>query len=574
MQHPLAQRGFTLIEIIIVSAVLLLFFGGIMLAIQYSLQLITVSRVNISALSLANDRMELVRSLPYNTIGVVAGFPAGPIPQVQTVEFNGFTFTVTTAVQYIDDPADGLGAADSNSITTDYKQIEVTVAWTVRGLSDQVVLKSYATPRSIETNVGGGTIRVNVFDATVAPVSGASVRVFNESGIVYDVTRLTDATGAALFSVASGSAYQIAVSRPGFSTDGTIVPTSTIPNPATSPITVLEAGISTMNFFIDRLSTVAVELMSSVTPQSTAVDMRLPTNWATSSAVTVAGSVTLAETGGVYEPSGTLMTNPITPASIARWEYARLAATTTPATEIRYHFYSSTNTADRIPDADLPGNSAGFTTRVVNLRNLDAGAYPSLVVGFTLTTTDSSQTPTLDSVTLASVSAVTPAATQSFTLRGQKVIGTDASLVPIPKTELSTTTDTAGLITLSDMEWDTYQVLLPSTITFAEACPAVPLILPPNVTRTFQGEVRPATSHSLQLTVVDVTGNPVPAAIVRLVLGGSTIASATTSGCGQVYFPGLVGDPDYRLEITSPDLGDLIVDPVDVSGVVSRTVSY
>lgn len=568
------KSGFTLIEIIIVAAVLMLFFGGIMLSIQYSIQLISFSRVKISALSVATDRLELVRSLPYNSIGVISGFPAGPIPQVETIVFNGFTFTVRTLIDYVDDSADGLATADGNGITTDYKQVEISVEWTLRGVTDQVVFKSTASPRSIETNVGGGTVRVNVFDAAVAPVSAATVRVFNTSGITYDVTRFTDASGSALFSVASGSNYQIEVSRPGFSRDGTLVPTTAVPNPATSPITVLEAGISTMNFFIDRTSTATIVLADSVVSASTVVDLTTPTNWATSTAVRVVTGTELDEVAGVYVSNGSFMVNPYTPTSLARWEYALLAADVPTNTEVRYRFYTSTNTADLIPDSDLPGNSTGFTTRVVNLRGLDATLYPTLVVGVELSTTDGTETPEVTSLTFVSVESSVPAANQSFTLQGQKAIGTNAMAVPVPKTLVATTTDTSGVRTLTNLEWDTFELVLPPGLTVREVCPAFPLQLAPDTTVTVSAILQATSTNSLLVTVVDAAGATVPAATVDLVYGGSVVASDTTSGCGQVYFSGLTSQPDYVLELSHPDLGPLVIDPVLVSGVTSAPVSY
>jgi prepilin-type N-terminal cleavage/methylation domain-containing protein len=572
----LHTRGFTLIEVIIVAAVLVLFFGGIMLAIQYSTQLITSSRVRVSALSVATDRLEFARALPYHTIGTIAGFPAGPIPAVETVVFNDFTFTVRTLIDFVDDPADGSAGADGNLITTDYKQIEVIVEWTLRGVTDQVTLKGSATPLAIETNVGGGTIRANVFDATVAPVPNATVRVFNESGILYDQTRFTDSSGSALFSVASGSNYQIEVSRTGFSRDGTLVATTSVPNPATSPITVLEAGISTMNFFIDRTSTLTVALSDSVTRQTLIRDLTDSANWATTTAIAVSsGTVTLADTAaGVYVPTGSLMLTAVAPASLAHWEYIVLDAAVPTDTTVRYRFYTSTSTADVIPDSVLPGNSAGFTNRVVNLRALDATTYPAIVLGFELTTSDTAKTPELDQVTIVYAETVSLAATQAFTLVGQKTIGTNASSIPVPKTRLATSTDGVGQRTFSALEWDTYQLELPAGVAIRESCPALPFSLIPNTTATITAQIGVIGGHSLLVTVTDSAGEVLPATAVVLQHSGSTIATATTTGCGQVYFPGLPSQLDYRLELTHPDAGTVVVDPVPVADASSVMVTY
>src|SRR3989344_5779907 len=213
------SRGFSLVEVLVVIAITALVFVGLFAAFEYSLKLIAQSRAKMTALTVANDQIE-----------------------------------------YIDDDADGIGAADTNGITTDYKQVKVSVEWTINGNTNEVFLVSNITPRSIETNVGGGTLRVNVFDADVQPLPGASVRVVNNTIVPnVDVTRTTDATGVALFGGApAGPDYEIFVTGVGYSSDQTYMATTSLPTPITQPVAVVEADISTMNFFIDRTSELTV----------------------------------------------------------------------------------------------------------------------------------------------------------------------------------------------------------------------------------------------------------------------------------------------------------------------------
>jgi prepilin-type N-terminal cleavage/methylation domain-containing protein len=60
------RQGFSLIELLIVAAVMALFIGGLFVTIQTSLKLISESRARMSALSVANDRIEYIRSLSYD----------------------------------------------------------------------------------------------------------------------------------------------------------------------------------------------------------------------------------------------------------------------------------------------------------------------------------------------------------------------------------------------------------------------------------------------------------------------------------------------------------------------------
>ena len=114
-----SQKGLSLVEVIVVAALSTLVFGGLLLSFKFSLELINQSRAKLSALSVANDRMEYFRSLPYNDVGVIAGFPAGTIPQNSTLNLNGINFSERVLVEYVDDDADGSTGADTNGIILD-----------------------------------------------------------------------------------------------------------------------------------------------------------------------------------------------------------------------------------------------------------------------------------------------------------------------------------------------------------------------------------------------------------------------------------------------------------------------
>jgi hypothetical protein len=239
-----------------------------MVSFQYSLKVITSSRAKLSALSIANDRFEYFRSLPYDSVGVVSGFPAGTIPQNSTTTLNGIAFAENVQVRYVDDPADGFGAADGNGIEDDYKLVRLSYTWEVGGIPGSIVMTGYIVPRAIETNSGGGTVRINVLGADSQLLPGARVRLFNPSN-GYDVTYTTDTNGAALFSVLADSNYQVTVSGPiagqEYSVDGTHEATVVMPNPIVAPFTVLESDISTLTFQIGQLSDISLTVLDSVT---------------------------------------------------------------------------------------------------------------------------------------------------------------------------------------------------------------------------------------------------------------------------------------------------------------------
>jgi prepilin-type N-terminal cleavage/methylation domain-containing protein len=557
-------RGFSLIELLVVAAIMALFIGGLFVTIQTSLKLVAESRARMSALSVANDRLEYIRSLSYNAVGTVSGLPAGNIPQVSTSSLNGFQFTERTLIEFIDDPADGLGVSDSNSITTDYKRAKIEISWTMRDETRTVVLVTTIVPRSIETNVGGGTIRVNVTDANVAPIGGVSVRLLNTTGTTtVDVTKLTDSSGSVLFGGApAGSGYQVFVSRAGYSSEQTYVATTSIPNPVLQPISLLAADISTVNVQIDALSTVALRLLSDRVEASSTRSFASSTELASSTNVAVvADNLELASSAGVYQANGVGMITAVSPSPLARYETIAVQEVILVQTSRLIRVYASTTPDSLIPDSDLPGNSAGFAGNNIDISQLDTTTYPSLTLGVALETTNTAVTPQIDAVTVYYTESETPLST-SFIWRGTKVIGSQLDFSPIYKHEFSTTSDAGGERLLTNVEWDTYQVAI-AGYDIKEACMAHPIAVAPNTTNAVTLVTTPDSAHNLRV-VVTAGGAPLRNATVTLTRGSSDIE--TTEGCGQVFFGGLTNAADYQLTVSAAGYTTATIDPLSISG--------
>ena len=557
-------RGFSLIELLVVAAIMALFIGGLFVTIQTSLKLVADNRARMSALSVANDRLEYIRSLSYDAVGTVSGLPAGTIPQVSTSTLNGFLFTERILIEYIDDAADGVGVSDSNAITTDYKRAKVEISWTSREETNEVVLVTTIVPRSIETNIGGGTIRVNVTDANVVPVGSASVRLVNTSGTTtIDVTKLTDSTGSVLFGGApAGSGYQVFVSRAGDSSEQTYEATTTNPNPVLQPISLLAADISTVNVQIDTLSSVTLHLLSDRVEASSTQSFASSTDLASSTnVVVVADNLELASTAGVYELSGMGMLTEVVPSPLARWGTIVVEESILPQTSRLIRVYSSTTPDYLIPDSDLPGNSAGFAANNIDISQLDTTTYPSLTIGVALETSNTALTPLIDAVTVYYAESETPLST-TFTWRGTKVIGSQLDFSPIYKHEFSTTTDVAGERLLNNVEWDTYQVTI-AGYDIKEACASHPLAVAPNTTNTLMLITAADSAHSLRV-VVTAGGVPLRNATVTLTRGSSDVE--TTGGCGQTFFDGLTSAADYELTVSASGYTSATIDPLSISG--------
>lgn len=569
------RAGFTLIELLVVAALMVVVFGAIFNGFRYSLDLITQSRAKLSGLTLANERMEYIHSLSYDAVGTIAGIPQGTIAQTSTTSLNGIVFTETVLIQFIDDAADGVGVADSNSITTDYKLAKVTESWQTRGLVHEVFLVSNIIPRSIETNVGGGTLKVNVFDAAVQPLPGADVRVWNTTGTsTIDVTRSTDALGVALFGGApAGAGYQISVTAPGYSTDQTYVASTSLPNPTTQPVAVRAADISTMNFFIDRLSSLAITTLLSKTGSSSIADLSSMTAFASSSAVTTNSNLlVLTSSAGTYSLSGMGYLQPVVPSSVVAWDAITIAATAPVNTSVKAYVYTGTSTYTLIPNSDLPSNNNGFSASRIDISRLDPTVYQNVTVQLRLTTASSTQTPSVSSVEVSYVSSKTPASNISFNLQGAKTIGTLTDSSPVYKYNKTLSTNGSGQLYLNNIEWGAY-TFTPSGYDVAEACPNNPVSVSPGASSTLELVLTASTANTLRVMVRTSGGVALPGAMIAVSRPGYS-STLPASSCGQAFFTGLASSTDYSVNVSASGYPSQSLTNVSISGHIVQIVNF
>ncbi len=566
------SRGFSFVELLIGTAVIALFFGGLFGAIQYSVKVIALSKAKSGALAIANERIEYLRSLIYADVGTVSGIPSGAMPQNATTSLNSILYSTRTLIEYVDAPDDGVGGADANGILADFKRAKVEVSWDIGYGTTSMYLVSDIVPAGIETTDGGGTLTVNVFDADVQPLPGIPVRIYNDTTTsTIDVTKSTNASGVAMFSGAPAAAnYQITVTDTGYSTDGTRMATTSLPNPATPPVAVIEGAVSTMNFQVDELSELTVRTVGPATYGTFADAFDDTTLVASTTDVVVSlGSVVLSGAPGSYASTGSLLSTSTSPASLDSWSIATWSGTTTLLATIRVQVYSVTGTSTYtlVPDTDLAGNSAGFTASTIDLTGIDASTYDTLALGAVLATSDTNVTPELGAWDVTYVTNEPTIPGIDFVLTGGKVLGTDLALVPIPKYDVAHATDGSGSVTIPDLEWDSYDVVLMSPgYDVSEACRSLPYSLSPGVVDTLTLTLVPSVAHSLRVEVVDGIGDPIPNASVTLSRSGFS-DSDTASVCGQVFFgSGVSSNTDYEVEVEATGYIDQTITGVSIDG--------
>lgn len=128
---------------------------------------------------------------------------------------------------------------------------------------------------------------------------------------------------------------------------------------------------------------------------------------------------------------------------------------------------------------------------------------------------------------------------QQFILRGNKTIGTDALGTVIYKYAEVLQTDGSGNLVLEDLEWDSYEILIPTGAGWdvTGTNPMLPAILNPNenISISFSSEV--GSDDRLLSLFKDSSLNPV-ASVAATLKENSTSLEATSSS-------GLVDDPDF-----------------------------
>lgn len=131
---------------------------------------------------------------------------------------------------------------------------------------------------------------------------------------------------------------------------------------------------------------------------------------------------------------------------------------------------------------------------------------------------------------------------QFFQLTGSKQIGTDSLEEPVFKYDLLSKTDNGGTIILSNMEWDTYTLTVPSpSWDFAGSNPFSPLALLPGSSQTLRFATAPHEDNTLLFKVTEASGSAIADVLVHL-LGPAGYDEALPSGVvsapdfGQVFF--------------------------------------
>ncbi len=258
-------RGISLIEVLVATAVFLLFALAIYGAINLVFKIVYSSRLRILETAILAEKLETVRNLPFEQVGILNGIPTGVLPYSTTIVRNGITFNIITTVRNYDDPFDGMatGTVPIDTAPADYKLVEMSIICAQCVQSRSVILSTRVSPKNLEGASNDGSLFIHVFNSNGQNIQGVAVNLINNSSSI-NLTDVTDNEGMLrMVGTPTGTeAYQITVSKSGYTSDSTLAPTVDNPNPNTPPSTVISQTVTDISFEIDLTANLSVNTIS------------------------------------------------------------------------------------------------------------------------------------------------------------------------------------------------------------------------------------------------------------------------------------------------------------------------
>lgn len=254
------NHGFSLVEVIVASAVFAIVAAAIFQGFMALNALIAASRDKVAATNLINGEFELIRNLSYNNVGLQGGIPNGVLLATSTVVVDGREFNISRTVRNVDDPFDGtIGGTPGDLSPADYKMVQIIVSCNTCKNPLNFSSVSNISPKNLETASTNGALFIKVFNANGNPVSQADVHVTNPA-LGVDITDTTDNNGllAIVDAPPALNSYRIVTTKAGYTTDRTYAPSPSIPNPVKPDATVLVQQVTMISFVIDKVSTINV----------------------------------------------------------------------------------------------------------------------------------------------------------------------------------------------------------------------------------------------------------------------------------------------------------------------------
>lgn len=307
------SAGFTIIELLIATFIIGTVVTGLFGLFLLDLRGAQESERRVAAIALANERMEMVRNLPYLSVGTVGGWPAGAIPPAETVTRNSQAYSVQTDIRFVDDAFDGstagstagherviichkppgsagqrtmeisgsaldahLAHGDSTGAcgTTgdgtnpgdeyngDYKQVRIEVSWPSPSNARPVTLITYVASQGVEGGEQGGTLDFQALNAAGEGVEGAEVHITNPVlAPAIDISTQTNSEGRVVLPglPPQADSYTLSVTMNGFTSEQTYARTASfVPDAGHSHLSMIVKKVADKTFYIDRTARLTI----------------------------------------------------------------------------------------------------------------------------------------------------------------------------------------------------------------------------------------------------------------------------------------------------------------------------
>lgn len=214
------NSGFTLLEVLISILILSIIITSATAVFSYSIRVSRENKLGMTAIDLANEAVENIRSLEFAEVGTkiivggttIYGDPNGEILQTRTETVDDVEYTIDTTISWEEQGGWDLGATD-----WDYKSVRVSVVPTqYKGNAALTkVIETYVTRDSTQPALTGSNISLrvirgwNTVPGSIIPVINAKVSLISGPSAPRQVQ--SSSAGVARFiNLASGN-YKVKV---------------------------------------------------------------------------------------------------------------------------------------------------------------------------------------------------------------------------------------------------------------------------------------------------------------------------------------------------------------------------
>ena len=265
---PENKKAFTLIEVLIDLMVVTMVAIALISGYVAAFKSISLASAKMVAVSLANEKMEVLRNISYDDLATQHGgiYPPGNIVDSEIVNRNGSNLNIQTVISYVDDPFDGnatgtIAGKPKDPYPYDYKKVEIIVG-KVGKISQLARLVTNVSAKAAETPSNTGILSLCVIDSASKPVTDANVSVTNTTLTPpADIAVITGADGCIMLPKLppdEHNNYHVFVTKAGYSTSLTYPRTDQNPNALAPDVNIIVQQVTSLTMVIDKFSSLEI----------------------------------------------------------------------------------------------------------------------------------------------------------------------------------------------------------------------------------------------------------------------------------------------------------------------------